>query len=189
MDVLVDVSNQHIRLSTHVNAFVAGTKNFIRFVFNLSDDWLDLSKYAQFTQGNISYNEPLFNNYYCWLPEKLKAGTCSMTLIGTNSTRVAITESLTFKIIDSIIHDGSIQPSDSPDTSTALLDDDEHYIITNNGDVVSVGSTSTRIINLPASQNFDSTDFIMVDSTLYGSRKFRFDLLTESDIERIWEGG
>ena len=46
MDVLVDVSNQRIRLSTHINAFVAGTKSFIRSVFNLSDEWRDLNKYA-----------------------------------------------------------------------------------------------------------------------------------------------
>lgn len=188
MDVLVDVSNQRIRLSTHINAFVAGTKSFIRFVFNLSDEWRDLNKYAQFTQGNISYNQSLFNDYYCWLPEDLRPGECTMTLVGENGTTKAVTDALTFKIIDSILYDGGESDPGQPDLSVALIDGKEHYIVTNGGWGIVAGATSARITDLTTSTFFDESDYLMIDSRLYGSRKFRFDILTEEEIENIWEG-
>ena len=48
MDILVNVTNQKIRVASNLRSLVAGTQEFIRFVFGISGDWNGLTVFAQF---------------------------------------------------------------------------------------------------------------------------------------------
>lgn len=51
MDILVNVANQKLKIATNLKSLVAGTQEFVRFVFNLTGDWDDLLTFAQFRQS------------------------------------------------------------------------------------------------------------------------------------------
>ena len=56
MNIHVHVFKQKLKIPFDISNYVAGTQNFIRFVFDLSSDWDNLTVFAQFTQNNNSYN-------------------------------------------------------------------------------------------------------------------------------------
>ena len=55
MDILVNVANQKLKIATNLKSLVAGTQEFVRFVFNLNGDWDNLLTFAQFTQNGESF--------------------------------------------------------------------------------------------------------------------------------------
>ena len=59
MELLVNVNNQKLRLATNLKSLVAGSQKFIKFTFNLSEEWDDLLPFAQFIQNGCTYNEYL----------------------------------------------------------------------------------------------------------------------------------
>lgn len=118
MDVLVNVTNQKIRLVTNVKSFVEGTQNFIRFVFALTDEWDGLTAFAQFSQNGNIYNQYLDEDKSCYLPAEIVAGKCSMMLYATGEETIATTNHLTFTI-DPI---GLNVDGDSTDISQSLYD-------------------------------------------------------------------
>ena len=85
MELLVNVNNQKLRLATNLKSLVAGSQQFIKFTFNLSDEWDDLLTFAQFIQGSNSYNAYLDENNSVYLPHEIEAGTCKLILYGTGS--------------------------------------------------------------------------------------------------------
>ena len=80
MDILVDVVNQRLHTATSLTKFIAGTQEFIRFVFNLDSDWENLLTFAQFTQNGESYNQLLDEDKGAYLPPEISVGTCTLTL-------------------------------------------------------------------------------------------------------------
>ena len=54
---------------------------FVKFYFDLSEDWDECTVSAQFTQGENTYNRLLVENL-CSLPEELVAGKCQVSLFG-----------------------------------------------------------------------------------------------------------
>lgn len=103
MDILVNVANQTIKLVTNLHSLVEGTQEFVRFVFDLSDEWDDLTVFAQFTQNGESYNQFLDNNNCVFLPAEIVAGECTMMLYGSGETVIGTTNYLTLTINESIL--------------------------------------------------------------------------------------
>ena len=56
MELLVNVNNQKLRLATNLKSLVAGSQQFIKLTFNLSEEWDDLLTFAQFIQGENAYS-------------------------------------------------------------------------------------------------------------------------------------
>ncbi len=105
MELLVNVRNQKLKLSTNLKHLVAGTKQFIKIKFNLSNDWDGLNTYAQFIQDNNSYNVYLDSENSVFLPLEIKEGKCKIVLYGTNGTIIAITDYLELTIKKNLIND------------------------------------------------------------------------------------
>lgn len=85
MDILVNMSNQRLKIKSNLKSIVAGTQEFIRFKFIYGDDWHNLTTFAQFTQSGHSYNVYLDDEDSCYLPSEIVAGTCTVMLFGTKT--------------------------------------------------------------------------------------------------------
>lgn len=108
MDILVDVVNQRLQTATNLTSFIAGTQEFIRFVFNLDSDWDNLLTFAQFTQNGVSYNQYLDEENGACLPSEIEAGTCTLTLFGSYENKKATTNHLTLEITENnLVSDGN----------------------------------------------------------------------------------
>lgn len=98
MDIRVDVVNQRLQTATNLTSFIAGTQEFIRFVFNLDGDWDGLLVFAQFTQNGQSYNQYLDSDNSAYLPAEIVSGEATLTLYGSYENKKATTDVLTLKI-------------------------------------------------------------------------------------------
>lgn len=98
MDIFITVDKQKMRCNNNVRSFVAGTQEFVLFNFILSDDWDNLTIYAQFTQDGKSYNVYLDSGDSAYLPPEIKEGICNLALRGTRGNTIAVTEPLQLNI-------------------------------------------------------------------------------------------
>lgn len=103
MDILVNVANQKLKIATNLKSLVAGTQEFVRFVFNLTGDWDGLLTFAQFTQNGVSYNQYLDDDNSAYLPSEIGVGTCTLMLYGSNDKTIATTNYLTLFIDENIL--------------------------------------------------------------------------------------
>lgn len=118
MDVLVNVSNQKLKVATNLKNFVAGTQEFVKFVFNMSSDWDNLTVFAQFMQNGTAYNQYLDDDNAAYLPSEICAGKCTMMLYGSKDTTIATTNYLTLTIDESAL----VQDAESTEISQSLYD-------------------------------------------------------------------
>lgn len=108
MDILVNVINQKLKVATNQKTFVAGTQEFIRFIFDLSDDWIGLLNFVQFQQNNKTYNVYLDENNAAYLPPEIEEGDMTIALQGNLINTIAKSFPLVFRINrDSIKSDGN----------------------------------------------------------------------------------
>lgn len=103
MDILVNVSNQKLKIATNLKNLVAGTQEFVKFTFNLTSDWDNLMTFAQFQQNGVAYNVYLDENNSVYLPPEIGAGTCTLMLSGNHDNTIATTNYLTLIIDDNIL--------------------------------------------------------------------------------------
>lgn len=106
MNINISVVGQKLRLPTNLKIIVDGTHEFIRFVFNLDEDWNGLTTYAQFTQDGNSYNVYLDDDSSVFLPHEITEGICSLTLSGTGNGVIATTDYVEFIVINNILTAG-----------------------------------------------------------------------------------
>ena len=118
MLILANVSNQRLYIASTMEGLVDGSQNFVKFRFNLSDDWDGLLTFAQFTQGGVAYNKYLDEENSVYLPPEIKAGTCTLMLYGTHDTTIATTNYLTLKIDKNIL----VSDATSTEISQSLYD-------------------------------------------------------------------
>lgn len=116
MDILVNVANQKLKIATNLKSLVAGTQEFVRFVFNLTGDWDNLMTFAQFRQNGVAYNQYLDENNSAYLPAEIETGTCTLMLYGSNEDTIATTNYLTLVIDDNIL----VEDAQSTEISTSL---------------------------------------------------------------------
>lgn len=98
MDITVNVVNQRLKISTNLKNYVEGTQKFIRFIFNLSNEWDNLLTFAQFSQNGESYNVYLDSENSVYMPPEIVAGTCTMMLYGTGADVIGTTEPIALTI-------------------------------------------------------------------------------------------
>ena len=72
--MIIDVIGQKLILNEK-QTIVSKSQEFVEFEFNLSDEWKDLLVFAQFKQGEESYNIYLDENNKCFLPSEIKDGS------------------------------------------------------------------------------------------------------------------
>jgi len=119
MEVLVNVINQKLKIDTNLKRFVAGSQRFVRFIFNLSDEWKELSPFVQFAQNGTGYNVYLnSDDWGCYLPSEIVSGTCTMMLYGSDGTVIGTTNAITLTIDENNL----IIDAESTDISQSLYD-------------------------------------------------------------------
>lgn len=123
MELVVNVNNQKLRLATNLKSLVAGSQQFIKLTFNLSEEWDDLLTFAQFIQGENAYSQYLDENNSVYLPHEIQAGTCKVILYGTGSQGegsqiIATTNYLEFTIDENI----TVANASSTEISQSLYD-------------------------------------------------------------------
>ena len=116
MDILVNVANQKLKIATNLKSLVAGTQEFVRFVFNTSGDWDGLATFAQFMQNGVAYNAYLDDDKSAYLPPEIGVGTCTVMLYGSNENTIATTNYLTLTIDENIL----VSDAQSTDISLSL---------------------------------------------------------------------
>lgn len=102
MNIYIDVVNQKMKISSGMKSFVAGSQQFVYFVFNLDEAWDGLLTFAQFRQGNGAYNQYLDENNGAYLPAEIGVGTCTLMLYGSNEDTIGTTNYLTLTIDENI---------------------------------------------------------------------------------------
>lgn len=118
MNILVDVNNQKLRVATNLKNLVSGTQEFVKFTFNLGEDWDGLTVFAQFQQRGNAYNQYLDANDSVFLPAEIEHGQCLLVLYGTGGTVKATTNYLTLTIDENIL----VSNAESTDISQSLYD-------------------------------------------------------------------
>lgn len=118
MDITVKVVNQELKIATNLRCLTEGTQEFVKFVFQLGDDWDGLTTFAQFSQGANAYNQYLDSENSAFLPHEVKAGKCKMLLYGTGGDVIATTNFLTLTINES----GFVEDAQSTVITKSLYD-------------------------------------------------------------------
>lgn len=118
MDILVNVSRQKLKIDTNLRKVVSGSQEFIRFVFNLDEEWDDLLAFAQFVQGDDAYNVYLDSNNSCYLPSEIVQGDCKLTLYGTGGDTIATTSYILLNVEKNIL----VQDGQSTEITLSLYE-------------------------------------------------------------------
>lgn len=102
MEVIINVDGQTMRPRS-VRKFVAGSKNFADFLFNLSDDWDGLTVFAQFRQDEQVFTEYLDSSDKVSLPYDLSDGDFTLALCGVGGSRIGVTHPLKLRLLENKI--------------------------------------------------------------------------------------
>ena len=103
MSILVNVINQKMVMSSCNTELIAGSQQFVKFRFNLDEDWDELVAFAQFRQGSNAYNQYLDEDNCVYLPPEIGVGTCTLMLYGSYDKTIGTTNYLTFKVGENIL--------------------------------------------------------------------------------------
>jgi len=104
MEILVRVVNQKLKIRTDMRHIVSGTKQFVRFIFDIPDQFAALAPHAQFVQGENIYDVELSSNDWgCYLPWELNTGVCTLSLYGIDGDIIGTTDCVDLQIIKSAI--------------------------------------------------------------------------------------
>lgn len=122
MNIYINVSEQKLQVSGYPRTFVAGTVDFIKFIFTLNDQWEDLLVTAQFEQNGKTYYQYLDENNSVYLPAGLTDGLCELSLYGTNGIITATSEKVAFKLLENTFHITSSGLNQSSDMYSQLVD-------------------------------------------------------------------
>lgn len=111
MEINIQVEGQRLRIESNYKRLVYGTRKFIKFIFDFSDDWDGLTIFAQFVQDGEDRNVFLDADGSVYLPSDIKPGRCDMILYGTGNGDIIATSNLLAFLIDDnhvIIDESSI---------------------------------------------------------------------------------
>lgn len=156
MDVLVRVVNQRLKIETNLPTIISGTQEFVKFVFDLSEDWNGLLTFAQFTQNGVSYNQYLDGDNSAFLPPEIGVGTCTLMLYGSDDNIIGTTNYLTLTIDQNILVSDAQSTEISQSLYTQLVERVNTLITWNDQNAAELIATDTdlqRQINTKASVN------------------------------------
>lgn len=122
MEIIVNVIGQKLKLETSLKNYIAGSQRFIKFIFNLNDEWNGLTTFAQFIQNGTAYNAYLATvdgvANCAYLPPEIQAGECRLLLYGSGGATRATTNYLTLEIDENIL----VRNASSTEISQPLYD-------------------------------------------------------------------
>ena len=101
MDILVTVEGQKMKLASNQTHHIEGSSQFVKFIFDLSDEWVGLDSNVQFIQNGEAYGQKLDgsgNKKYAFLPNGITEGECKMVLYGGDGTIRATTNYIPLSI-------------------------------------------------------------------------------------------
>lgn len=108
MSILVNVVNQKMYVSSSMEGIVSGSQEFVKFRFNLSDEWDGLRTFAQFKQNGKAYNQFLNEENAVYLPSEIHAGAFTLMLYGSHNTTIGTTNYLTLRVNENnFVYDAS----------------------------------------------------------------------------------
>lgn len=116
MSVFINVVSQKMYITSTLDDIVAGSQEFVKFKFNFTKEWDELTIFAQFTQDGNPYNTYLDEENSVYLPPEIGAGTCTLMLYGTKDTTIGTTNYITLHINENIL----ISDASSTDISESL---------------------------------------------------------------------
>ena len=99
MEIVVDVMQQKMHASI-TKDIAAGSQRFVKFKFNLDNEWNGLKIFAQFRQGDAAYNDFLDDENCVYLPQEIQAGCCYLMLYGSNDSIIGTVCPLALTIND-----------------------------------------------------------------------------------------
>ena len=85
MDIIVTVEGQKMRIASDQKRHIEGSKQFVRFRFDLSEEWHDMIIFANFVQGDKLYPVQLDSSACAYLPSEVREGNCLLVLYGGTS--------------------------------------------------------------------------------------------------------
>lgn len=91
MEIPVKVVSQKMRLPTNYKFLAPGSQKFVKFIFDLSSDWNELTVFTQFGQNGKGYNQYLDENNSVYLPTEITAEKCTLMLYGSGEDDVIAT--------------------------------------------------------------------------------------------------
>lgn len=127
MDIKIYVRGQTIKEPPVYTQLAPGSRNFVNFIFDLSEDWDNLTTYAQFSQNGTAYNVKLDSNNSAYLPAEITSGIATLMIFGSGGEDiVGTTNYLTFHVGKNVfIGSGEIPGDDgSPGIIYFLSDED-----------------------------------------------------------------
>ena len=114
----INVVGQAMYATSANDHLVEGSQEFVKFCFQLSDDWNGLTVFAQFRQGEEAYNKYLDSENTANLPAEIKEGTCTLMLYGSNDTVIGTSNYLTFRVDKNML----VSNTGSTEISKSLYD-------------------------------------------------------------------
>ena len=119
MDVPVIVEGQRMILHDGSYRFAPQSQRFVKFIFDLSGDWKDMTIFAQWIQGEKSYNALLDYEDCVYMPSELTKGQCVMMLYGAgNDGKIATTMPVKLNISNDLF----VANEDSTEITQSLYD-------------------------------------------------------------------
>lgn len=103
MDIKVNVENQKLHVLGNLRRIISGSEQFIRFVFELPDDWLSINPNAQFIQDGTPYDVPLDEDNAAFLPNEITTGKFHMLLWGQSGNVIGVSNHITMTIDDNLL--------------------------------------------------------------------------------------
>lgn len=150
MSILVNVVGQKMYVSSTMSCIVDGSRNFVKFRFNLSEDWDGLQVKAQFKQNGTVYHRILDDENSVFLPSEIVAGTCTLMLTGSSNTFVFGTSNyLTLKIEKNIY-----QPSTGSGDSSGTIGSGSQGTLDS--------APVTNLITVTISETLDDSAYFLV---------------------------
>lgn len=90
MDIIAIVKGQKMRLAANNSCYISGSNGFVRFKFELSDEWKNRPMIAMFEQNGKIFSQTVTDGY-AFLPSDICEGNCNMSLFGISGTIFATT--------------------------------------------------------------------------------------------------
>lgn len=118
MSIYINVVNQRLYIASSFDNIVSGSQAFVKFQFNLGEEWNGLTPFAQFCQNGKAYNQYLDDDNCAFLPTEIGAGTCTLMLYGSGDKIIATTNYLSLKIDRNIL----VSDAESTEISQSLYD-------------------------------------------------------------------
>lgn len=161
MEVIVKVNGQKMLIESNSLTLAPGSQEFVKFIFDLSEDWDGLKVFAQFSQDGVGYNIYLdeFNSVY--LPHEIMKGDCLLSLYGTGVFRIATTCAIKLYICDN----GYISDAQGVEVTQSLyqqiLDEFAEQLANNNYSVALTGTPTAPTATLgDVSTQIANTEFV-----------------------------